>query len=208
MRTILCFGDSNTWGYDPATKGRYPREARWPVVLGRELGPDYEVIAEGLCGRTTVWEDPVEGDRNGLRHLVPCLESHKPLDVVIIMLGTNDLKHRFSATPCDVAAGAGRLARTALASAVGPGDGPPQVLLVTPPPLARLTDFAMMFRGAEEKSRGLPREFARVAAEVGCHLFDSGTVISCSDEDGIHLARAAQEALGVALARQVRAILG
>ena len=103
MKEVLCYGDSNTWGYNPKTKQRYDRNTRWPCVLQRELGEEFLVIPEGQNGRTTVWDDPVEGQKNGMTYLLPCLESHKPLDLVIITLGTNDLKHRFSVTAYDIA---------------------------------------------------------------------------------------------------------
>ncbi|MGA2640810.1 MAG: GDSL-type esterase/lipase family protein, partial [Spirochaetia bacterium] len=109
MREILCFGDSNTWGYDPVTQGRFPGDVRWTGVLQAALGPGFRVIEEGLNGRTTVWEDPVEGDKMGKRHLPPCLESQAPLDLVVLMLGTNDTKERYSAPPADIAAGVGVL---------------------------------------------------------------------------------------------------
>jgi lysophospholipase L1-like esterase len=100
MKTILCYGDSNTWGAVPLQSleliERFGRSERWTGVLQRELGQAYEVIAEGCNGRTTVWEDPIEGYKNGKEYLIPCLDSHQPLDLVIIMLGTNDLKARFS----------------------------------------------------------------------------------------------------------------
>jgi lysophospholipase L1-like esterase len=96
MKAILCYGDSNTWGYDPVTKGRFPRDMRWTGVLRQSLGDDYLVIEEGLNGRTTVWDDPIEGYKNGAAYLVPCLTTHRPLDLVIIMLGTNDLKRSSS----------------------------------------------------------------------------------------------------------------
>ena len=79
MKTILCYGDSNTWGYDPASKGRLGIDARWTGVLARELGTAYRVLEEGLNGRTTVWDDPIEGYKNGREQLVPCLESQRPL---------------------------------------------------------------------------------------------------------------------------------
>jgi lysophospholipase L1-like esterase len=91
VRTILCYGDSNTWGYNPSTGGRYARDERWPGVLRTELGEGYLVIEEGLNGRTTVWDDPIEGYKNGSTYLIPCLETHKPIDLVIILLGTNYL---------------------------------------------------------------------------------------------------------------------
>ena len=95
MRSILCFGDSNTYGESPEGLGRYPRDERWPGILQTALGAEYLVIEEGLNGRTTVWEDEVEGDKSGKKHLPVCLASHAPLDLVILMLGANDLKRRF-----------------------------------------------------------------------------------------------------------------
>ena len=110
----MCFGDSNTWGYDPATRTRHAYEDRWTSVLQSSLGDDYRIVAEGLNGRTATFDDPVEGDRNGRRHLHILLDSHAPLDLVIVMLGTNDLKKRFSAPPCDIATGVGVHLRHAL----------------------------------------------------------------------------------------------
>ncbi len=91
MKTIVCFGDSNTWGFAPISKARYDRDTRWPGVLRNALGGGYLVIEEGQNGRTTVWDDPIEANKNGATYLLPCLESHKPLDLLIIKLGTNDL---------------------------------------------------------------------------------------------------------------------
>jgi lysophospholipase L1-like esterase len=95
MPVIVVFGDSNTWGSDPATGGRLPRARRWPNVLQRELGPDFEVIAEGLRGRTTVHDDPIEPYRSGADALPSCLMSHAPVDLVILALGCNDLRSAF-----------------------------------------------------------------------------------------------------------------
>ena len=95
MKRILCYGDSNTWGYDPATQERFDRATRWTGVLRTTLGDGYEILEEGLNGRTTVWDDPIEGYKNGHTYLVPCLETHRPVDLVVLMLGTNDLKKRF-----------------------------------------------------------------------------------------------------------------
>ncbi|MEZ5476212.1 MAG: hypothetical protein R3E95_01535 [Thiolinea sp.] len=77
MTRILCFGDSNTWGYEPATGERYDRDTRWPTVMATALGAGYEVVEEGMNGRTTVWDDPVQGLMSGLNYLTPCLISHK-----------------------------------------------------------------------------------------------------------------------------------
>lgn len=208
FKTVLCYGDSNTWGYDPRTGGRYPRDSRWPGVLRRALGEGYLVIEEGLNGRTTVWDDPIEGYKNGKSYLIPCLETHRPIDLVVIMLGTNDLKMRFSVSAFDIANGAGVLVDVAQRSATGPGGGPPQVLLVAPPPVAKLTGFAEMFEGAERKSARFAEQYRRVATERRCAFLDASTVIRSSDLDGIHLEAGEHEKLAVAVARKVEAILG
>ena len=207
MYEVLCYGDSNTWGYDPRTRGRYPRDVRWTGVLRACLGEGYHVIEEGLNGRTTVWDDPIEGHKNGRAYLVPCLETHRPLDLVIIMLGTNDLKVRFSLSAYDIANGARVLAREVLASTAGRDGRAPAMLLVAPPPTARLTEFAQMFAGAGERSALFSREYRRVAEELGCHYLDAGAVVCSCEQDGIHLEPGAHRALGEALAVEVRRIL-
>lgn len=204
---ILCYGDSNTWGYNPLTQGRYADDVRWTGVLQAELGSNYRVIEEGLNGRTTVWDDPIGCLKNGKTYLEPCLESQKPLDLVIIMLGTNDLKQRFSAPPTDIAAGAGILARMTMRSGTGRNDGDPMVLLVAPPPTVRLTSYSDMFAGAGEKSARFAAEYHRVAREQGCAYFDAGSVLISSEKDGIHFEAEGHAALGKALAEKVRELL-
>ncbi|MBQ4416282.1 MAG: acylhydrolase, partial [Butyrivibrio sp.] len=102
-RRILCFGDSLTWGYDPVKQNRIDEDSRWTGVLQNLLGDGYRVIEEGQNGRTIATDDPAEGEKNGLRYVIPCIESHKPLDLMIVMLGTNDLKKKFSYTVMDIA---------------------------------------------------------------------------------------------------------
>lgn len=208
MKEILCFGDSNTWGWNPATQSRFPREERWTGVLQRELGDECHVIEEGLNGRTTVWDDPIEGYKNGKERLIPCLESHKPLDLVIIMLGTNDLKTRFSVTAFDIAAGAGTLVDIVQRSQTGRNNSAPKVLLIAPPPLGKLSDFAEMFTGAREKSLRFSQRFREVSEELGCHFFDSSEVVTTSDIDGVHWEGSSHEAFGKRVASVVREILG
>ncbi len=208
MKTILCFGDSNTYGYEPGAGRRYDPEVRWTGVLQKELGGRCRVVEEGLNGRTTVWEDPVEGDKNGKRHLPSCLESHTPLDLVIIMLGTNDLKHRFGLSAWDIASGAGALVELAQGFRADHYPTPPQVLLLAPPPLGRLTEYAEMFEGGTEKSRRLGFFYRRVAEERGCAFLDTAELIVSSDRDGIHFEPAEHRKLGLAVAARVREILG
>jgi lysophospholipase L1-like esterase len=209
MRTVLCYGDSNTWGSDPQTRERFGYDVRWPGVLARELGDGFRVIEEGLGGRTTVWDDPIEGThKNGRTYLRACLESHKPVDLVTIMLGTNDLKKRFAASSSDIAQGAASLADEVLRSGCGPGGGAPAVLLIAPPPVGKLTDMAEMFEGAEEKSARFARHYRRFAEQYGCGFMDAGAVIASSDVDGIHLEAEEHRKLGEAVAARVEKALG
>jgi lysophospholipase L1-like esterase len=207
VKTILCYGDSNTWGYNPATQARFSRDERWAGVLRLALGDAYLVIEEGLNGRTTVWDDPIEGYKNGKEYLIPCLTTHKPLDLVIILLGTNDLKKRFSLSAYDIANGAGVLVDVVQKSDTGPDDKAPQLLLLAPPPIARLTEYAEMFEGAEAKSRKFSEHFRRVAEEYGCQLLDTADIIVSSDIDGIHFEADEHRKLGQAVADRVRGMI-
>ena len=203
MPVIVAFGDSNTWGYDPATGGRFPRAQRWPSVLQRELGSDFEVIAEGLNGRTTVHNDPIEPYRCGADALPACLMSHAPTDLVILALGCNDLKKRFSVSAFDIAEGAARLIFLTRAYGQSANGRPPKILLVAPPPFARLTDYAEMFEGGSEKSVLLGQRYRVVAEREAVAFLDAGQVIRCSDLDGIHYEADQHEVLGLAVAEAV-----
>jgi lysophospholipase L1-like esterase len=176
--------------------------------LRETLGASYEVIEEGLNGRTTVWDDPIEGYKNGREYLIPCLDTHRPLDLVIILLGTNDLKKRFSLSAFDVAEGAGVLVRTVQKSEAGIGGNPPAILLLAPPPIGRLSaEYFEMFEGAEEKSRHLGAHFLRVGAMLGCAVLDTSQVIVSSNLDGIHFEQSQHRKLGEAIARRVKEML-
>ena len=208
MKRILCFGDSNTYGHDPLTRQRLDRDTRWPGALRNALGEGYEIIEEGLGGRTTVWDDPIEGYKNGRTYLIPCLASHAPLDLVVIMLGTNDLKARFGLTAFDIAEGARLLVGVAQTSGAGPKGRAPKVLLLAPPPITTLSDYAEMFEAATEKSRKFAAHFARVAGESGCAFLDAGSVIVSSPLDGIHFEAGEHGKLGQAVAAKAKALIG
>lgn len=213
MKSILCYGDSNTWGCPPLESldniPRYGPEARWGSVMRSILGEGYWVVEEGLNSRTTVYADPVEGEhKNGKTYLLPCLESHAPLDLVIVMLGTNNLKHRFGLSAWDIAESVWTLVDIIQRSDSGPNGGKPQVLLICPPPTGKLTLFADMFAGAGEKSRQLAPHYEKVAADYGCAFLDAGKVITTSDRDGLHFEAESQQKLGQAVAEVVKRLLG
>ncbi len=212
MKNILCYGDSNTWGCKPIENlgvlERFDPETRWTGVLRQRLGAGYHVIEEGLNARTTVHDDPIDGaHKNGKTYLWPCLESHVPLDLVVIMLGTNDLKSRFSLSAFDIASGIKPLLE--IVAAVAPKNGVKklQSLVVAPPPLARLSDLADMFEDGADKSCLLAAHYEGVAAQFSSHFFNSGEVIASSDIDGIHFDADQHLSFGEAITDKVRSIL-
>lgn len=212
MPVVLCFGDSNTHGTCamgfPGDRRRLPKGARWPEVMGARLGAGWEVIAEGHPGRTSVFADPIEGPhKNGQLALPALLESHRPLDLVVVMLGTNDCKARFGAQPTDIALGIGRLAREILGSDAGPAGTAPRVLLVAPVPILETGIFVDIFSGGAGKSRALAEALSRVASDVGAGFWDGGTVAQVDPVDGIHLDATAHAAIGEGLAAAVLAQL-
>lgn len=208
-KVIVCFGDSNTWGAKPDGSGRFDADVRWTGVLQDSLGAGYKVLEEGLNGRTTNIDDTIEEDRNGRRHLPPLLESHRPFDLIIIMLGTNDLKTRNHRAAPDIAQSAAKLADLARRSMCGPDGGAPQVLLMAPPSTAKAGHgLDALFAGSEEKSRQFPEQYAFWADAVGVAFFDAGSVISSSQVDGIHFDAEEHEKLGKAVAAKVAAMIG
>lgn len=207
MKTVVCFGDSNTWGLDPATGDRFASELRWTGVLQRGLGPGVRVIEEGLNDRTTNVDDPVVPDRNGATHLPSRLLSHRPIDLLVLMLGTNDLKARFQRSASDIAESAARLAGIARGSLCGPRGQPVSTLLVAPPPVREIGLCAEMFAGAEAKARRLGSLYPQFAAWFGAQSFDAGAVAQVSELDGVHLDADSHRRLGDALAQVVGQLL-
>jgi lysophospholipase L1-like esterase len=166
--------------------------------------PGWQVIAEGLPGRTTVHDDPVEGlHRNGLSVLPAILESHRPVDVVLLMLGTNDLKSRFAVNATDIALSLERLVLAIRASGCGPDGGAPGVLLVAPPPIVETGDLGLIFDGGAARSRDLGQRIAEAAARLGVPFVDAGTLVTVSALDGIHYDPPAQDVLARAFATAI-----
>lgn len=207
MPTILTFGDSNTHGTPPMTdrvlRARHGRDIRWPQVMARAL--DWELVEEGLPGRTAQFDDPVmDGLMNGHPALRQALQSHGPLDVLTIMLGTNDVKTRFGATPEQVMAGMAALLDLATSAEMQDRHGGFRVLLICPPPVQETGVLAMDFWGAAAKSQALPPLYAALAASRGVGFLDAGQVIAVSPVDGVHFDAAAHLTLGAAVAEAVR----
>ena len=150
--------------------------------------PAWWVVEEGLCGRTSCREDPVEGDKNGLRQLLPILESHDPLDVIAVMLGTNDLKPRFNPTPYDIASGVQRVVIAAQESKTGPDCSAPKVIMICPPPIVDSPVFRDIFGDqCIEISKKLPDYYQMLANECGALFLNAGKYFLSSKADGIHL---------------------
>jgi lysophospholipase L1-like esterase len=207
-RRILAFGDSNTYGYDPATDGRYGDSQRWPRVLEALLGEEYTVIEEGLPGRTGVFDDPITEGLSGLAYITPCMMSHAPLDTVVIMLGTNDTKERFGCNAGLIARGLGRLIKKAQTTEAWRGK--PDVLVVCPTPIVPAYDHLMfasaMGRGCAEKSVELGAALEPIALAAGARFIDAGTLpgVEVHPLDGMHLTCEAHTALAQGLAAQLK----
>lgn len=190
-KTIVCFGDSNTHGYQSANGGRFSEEERWPCLLDNLLGEHYRVMEEGLSGRTTVFDDPLFEGLNGLTSIFQCLMTHEPVDLLILMLGTNDTKARFGCTAPNIAKGMERLICKAKSVTEAWRDGP-NILLVTPAPIdpryARTSVGSEMGPGCAEKSRELDPLYREAAMRQGCHYLDAGTLgLTMHPNDYMHL---------------------
>lgn len=206
-KRIVCFGDSNTWGYNGQTGMRFDENTRWTGVLAKELGNDYTIIEEGQNGRTTAWDDPVEGEKNGLKYLIPCLESHAPFDIIIIMLGTNDLKNRFNVSAHEIASTAGRLVKIAQNSEYGRDGMEPKILLASPIHIGAIekSAFGYMFKTtASAESKELSKFYMQTAETLKCEFFDASLVAQPGEFDFLHMDSASHKALGMAFAKKIR----
>lgn len=207
-KTILCYGDSNTHGSLPVAVPedfrRLAPDARWPGVMAAALGSGWRVIEEGHGGRTTVLDDPIDGaNRNGLTYLPVALESHRPVDLVLLMLGTNDLLARYNLPAGDIAAGLDLLAGSIRASEEGPGGGAPGLIIMAPPPILETGCLAEMYEGGAAKSGRLAGLFVQIAQKLECGFVDAGQHIACSPVDGVHFEAAEHKVLGNVMADAV-----
>lgn len=207
-KTILCFGDSTTWGFDPRDGSRFPFADRWPRVLEATLQGRARIIEEGLNGRTVATDEPSRPYRNGLAMLPPLLESHAPLDVVVLMLGTNDSAPCYGLDAGRIAFNCAALIRAVRGSLAGPGDTIPKIVLIAPPPLGSLSaEMALFYSGGQTTSRGLASAYRSLTERFEISFLDAGSVTKASTADGVHLDQDGHHALGQAVSKIVEPLL-
>lgn len=212
-KTILNFGASNTWGFIPGSFNlatglalRYLPHERWTGVLQQQLGNDYFIIEDGLNGRTTIHDD-IENNkpyRNGLSQLAITLESHYPLDLMIIMLGTNDTKIQFQQTAQQIAEGLRQLIHVVKSSNKGIDGQSPKILIIAPQPIIDIPQLAISLdKSSIKKSEQLAKYYEIIARQESCEFIDAGEIVKSSIIDGVHLDKAQLSMLGKAVATKV-----
>lgn len=205
-KSILCYGDSNTWGYIPGEGGRFASNVRWPGVVSKLLRTNYRITEEGLNGRTTSLDDTLSPmiERNGLKMFGAIMASHKPVDLAVIMLGTNDLKRRFAYSAVDIAKGVELLAEVALNPEFGPDNQPPDVLVICPPSIWEVeSQFGAEFRGGREKSQELRHAFRQMSKRSDIAVMYSEDFMQSDPADGIHLSAESHGILGQEVAKWI-----
>jgi len=210
MQYILCYGDSNTWGYAPQTMARYDFDVRWPGILQKEMGAGYHIYENALNGRTTVFQDPIEEGRCGKEGLPVVLQSCAPLDAVIIMLGTNDCKKRFSLDPWDIGWGMDLLIQYVKRADCGRHGAAPSILIVSPPAMGTQWDQTILGtvfgKQAAERAARLPEIYHEIAQRSQVDFLDASP-LTTPGSDCVHLDPDSHDRLGKAIADKMRIIL-
>lgn len=211
MKNILLYGDSNTWGFNPDFTSkqdlRFLREERWGGVMQSLLGAEYCVLEEGLGGRTTSLEDPAAPGRSGLKLLAPIVQSHQPLDLLVFLLGTNDMKNTYHASVADIRRGMELLLQAALCPYAWDTRKPPKMLLISPTRIYDTGVHDFIDAASAEKSLHLAKHYAQLSEDYGCAFLDAAQVTGPSAREGLHLDKAGHEALGRAAAKAVRRLM-
>lgn len=216
MINVLCYGDSNTWGADPTwdRKGiqwRLPYDQRWVGVAQNELGNNYHLYEEGLCNRNTAFDDTLAADCNGLKGLPMVLNTCRPLDLVVVMLGTNDIKHRFGLGAMDVSRAMDCIITCIKNQPCGYIMGtPPRILIVAPVPVSDIVhkyEWGELFREeGVELSHKIPEYLKRVADKWECDFLDAGQYAVPNPTDGVHLDAENHTKLGKAIAEKIKSM--
>ena len=217
MKRILCYGDSNTWGHNPTTydaatgiAARYPEGVRWPAVLQSDLGSAYYVCEEGLCGRTTVFEDPTHYGWNGNEYFEVALRTCSPVDLVIFALGTNDSKDLFSASSGIITAGMERLARSCLHLLRETDNSGAKVIISAPLKVVPDGDGCYWFdfsKASTRKLEELRSSYRTLAKNLNCEFFDFNDFGQADPSDGVHMDPQSHIRVGHALSEKVKELL-
>jgi len=206
VKRVLCFGNSNTWGYIPGIGERFDYNSRWAGILAQSLNGKYQIIEEGLNGRTIAWDDPTHNGRNGLKYLIPCLETHRPLDIVIIFLGTNDLKNYFNGSIQDIANNMDKMIKIIKDVQYGSNGNPPQILLLSIPHISKIDRRDSSFINAREKSIRLTALYQEIALNNHIKFLDITATIKPSSIDGVHLNKENHQKLAQLLIQKIKEI--
>lgn len=213
-KRIVCFGDSNTWGYDPVNHTRYDESTRWTMVLQRLLGEEYQIIEEGQNGRTIANADPWEwGTKCGMDYVLPMIESHNPFDLLVIMLGSNDLKKKFHLPAADIAGSLqNMLMKVKGYAAYQLGCPDLKILVVAPPALGsnlEQSPFATFFDSSEapRQAMELARWYALVAEQFHCGFLNATELVSGGEADQLHLSPESHRKLAEALRDKIKTIM-
>ncbi len=205
---ILLYGDSNTWGYNAETQGRFSDDERWGNLLAEMLGDEYDVAQNGLNGRTTVFDDPLTEDLSGLAHIRVALACHAPLEIVVIMLGTNDCKQRFNATPENIVRGVENVVQKARSYDYLCGEK--RIIIVAPinidDRICNTEMFGMMGEGCAEKSQKLPELLEAKAKELGCEYLNANDFVTPITADYMHFDLKSQQPFATALYKKIKGV--
>ena len=206
---IVCFGDSNTWGYNPRTRERFPGDVRWTGRLQQLLGDGYQVLEEGQNGRTIASEDPCEGEKNGIRAVIPCIESQMPFDLLILMLGSNDLKQKFGYAAIDVAGEMQQMLEKIVTFGRYHMKKAPRILLVAPPWFGEGIRSSWLgdcfgYERATRISQELAPWYQQLAEMYECDYLDAAEFARAGSTDSVHMEEDGHAALAQALADYVK----
>lgn len=217
MKRILCYGDSNTWGHDPTKYdpdsfeiARYAQDVRWTGVMQRELGAEYTVCEEGLCGRTTVFDDPTRYGWNGNQYFEVALRTCDPVDCIIFMLGTNDAKDCFSASSLIITMGMERLLRNCMNVLRDSYSPNAKIILASPLKVVRAGDGTFWFDFSEKSTQKLEElrsTYRTLAERFGCAYFDVNEIAKAHPADGVHMDVESHGRVGIRMAKLVREVL-
>lgn len=208
-KRILCFGDSLTWGYEPGSSHqRFSSDKRWTGILQDTLGNNFEVIEEGLNSRGIKNDDPRPGKegRRALDYIIPCLDTHDPLDYVIVLLGTNELKYEMNQTPKDIKKSMKKLLEVIAGRKSQMRGIKPNIILLAPPLVNDSSEYARKgdkYKLASEKSEKLGKEFEELAEELRIEFLDLSKLVE-TGIDGVHITEGSHKIVGENVAKLIK----